>query len=340
MASLTTSESYRKLFIEVKQKIQEAQHKAMVTVNQQLLQLYWQIGHLILQRQEEEGWGKKVIPQLVKDLKNDLPNAKGFSESNLEYMRQFAAAYTFAEISQAPLGEISWYHNVTLFHKCTSKSERLWYASKAVENGWSRNTMLIHIERKIYEREGKAITNFTETLPKTQSDLAQQTLKDPYIFDFLGLTENVLERELEDALTSHIIKFLLELGQGFAFVGRQYVLNVSNEDFKIDLLFYHLKLRCYVVVDLKMRKFKPEDAGKMNFYINATDDLVRGEYDNPTIGIILCKDKDNVKAEYALRGITTPIGISEFRLTETLPKEFESQLPSIEDLEQKLKDIE
>ena len=224
--------------------------------------------------------------------------------------------------------------------KCKTTEERLWYASKALEYGWSLSMMEIHIDRNLYEREGKAITNFATSLPKPQSDLANQTLKDPYIFDFVSLTKNYLERELEEALTNHIIKFLLELGQGFAFVGRQYNIKMDDDDYRVDLLFYHLKLRCYVVIDLKAKKFQHEFVGKMNFYVNAIDDLLKSEADNPTIGIILCKDKDSVKAEYALRGISTPIGISEFRLNEAIPEELKSNLPTIEDLERKLRDID
>jgi predicted nuclease of restriction endonuclease-like (RecB) superfamily len=331
---------YKQFVGEVKQAIQQAQIKAMITVNQQLLQLYWNIGNMIIERQKKFGWGSSVITQLSKDIKADFPTVKGYSERNLGYMKKFATEYHDFPILQTPSAKITWSHNTTLLDKCKTKEERLWYASKAIEYGWSLSMMEIHIDRKLYEREGKAITNFTISLPKPHSDLANQTLKDPYIFDFVSLTENYLEKELEDALTDHIIKFLLELGQGFAFVGRQYNLKADDDDYRVDLLFYHLKLRSYVVIDLKARKFQHEFVGKMNFYVNAIDDLLKGEFDNPTIGIILCKDKDSVKAEYSLRGINTPIGISEFRLGEALPDEIKSNLPSIEDLERKLKDID
>jgi predicted nuclease of restriction endonuclease-like (RecB) superfamily len=339
MATLITDISYQNLLQEVKQTIRAAQIKAMIIVNHQLLILYWQIGNMILERQQQHGWGNKVITQLSKDLKVAFPDMKGYSERNLGYMKKFAAEYNEAAILQAPLAKISWYQNITLIEKITDRTTRFWYAYKAIENGWSRDMMVTHIEQQLHLRQGNSVNNFDETLPKAQSDLAQQLLKDPYIFDFLNLREDALEKELEDALIKHIVSFLIELGQGFAFVGRQYILNVSGDDYKIDLLFYHLKLRCFVVIDLKTRQFMPEDAGKMNFYVNALDDLLKTEQDNKTIGLILCKDKNKVKAEYALRGISTPIGISAFKLTEVLPDELKSSLPSIEDLEQKLREL-
>jgi predicted nuclease of restriction endonuclease-like (RecB) superfamily len=339
MATLITDTSYQNLLQEVKQTIRDAQIKAMIIVNHQLLILYWQIGNMILERQQQHGWGNKVITQLSKDLKVAFPDMKGYSERNLGYMKKFAAEYSEAAILQVPLAKISWYQNITLIEKISDRTTRFWYAHKAIENGWSRDMMVTHIEQQLHLRQGNSVNNFDETLPKAQSDLAQQLLKDPYIFDFLNLREDALEKELEDALIKHIVSFLLELGQGFAFVGRQYILNVSGDDYKIDLLFYHLKLRCFVVIDLKTRQFMPEDAGKMNFYVNALDDLLKTEQDNKTIGLILCKDKNKVKAEYALRGISTPIGISAFKLTEILPDELKSSLPSIEDLEQKLREL-
>ena len=232
-----------------------------------------------------------------------------------------------------------WYSNIALFEKVPNRDTRSWYAQKALEHGWSRDVLVMQIETKLHLRQGKSVNNFENILPKLQSDLAQQTLKDPYIFDFLNLTGDVLEKELEDALVKHITNFLLELGVGFAYIGRQYQIFVDDDEYKIDLLFYHLKLRSYVAIDLKIRQFKPEDVGKMNFYVNAVDDVLKTELDNPTIGIILCKDKDSVKAEYTLRGINTPIGISEFKLNDALPDDFKSSLPTIEDLENRLKNI-
>ena len=339
MRTLLTDESYLNLLQEVKQKIKQAQFNAMIVVNHHLLILYWQIGNMILQRQKESNWGDKILSQLSKDIRLAYPTIEGYSVTNLKYMRAFARENPHFEIGQAPLDQISWYHNITLIEKIPDQTTRIWYAYKAIENGWSRDMMVIHIKSNLHLRQGNSVNNFAETMPKLQSDLAQQILKDPYIFDFVNLREDALEKELEDALVKHIINFLLELGQGFAFVGRQYIVNVGGEDYKIDLLFYHLKLRCFVVIDLKIRQFMPEDAGKMNFYVNALDDILKTKQDNQTIGLILCKDKNKVKAEYALRGINTPIGISEFKLTEILPDELKSSLPSIEDLEQKLREL-
>ena len=333
------TDDYKLFFGEIKEAIRQAQIKAMVTVNQQLLHLYWNIGNMILERQAKFGWGSSVISQLSKDLKEEFPTAKGYSERNLGYMKKFASEYPDFAILQRGVAKITWSHNVILLDKCKTKEERFWYAQQTIESGWSRDVLVMQIETKLHERQGKAIHNFDSFLPKLQSDLAEQTLKNPYIFDFLDLTGDVLEKELEDALVKHITNFLLELGVGFAYVGRQYQIFVDDDEYKIDLLFYHLKLRCYVAIDLKIRKFKPEDVGKMNFYVNALDDVLKTEHDNPTIGIILCKEKNNVRAEYALRGVNTPISISEFRLNEAIPDEIKSNLPTIEELESKLKDI-
>ncbi|MEM6700060.1 MAG: PDDEXK nuclease domain-containing protein [Bacteroidota bacterium] len=340
MQNLPTNKKYQQLLSEVKQRIQQAQVKAAVAANQELLLLYWEIGRLIVERQAKGGWGANVIDQLSIDLKKSFPNMKGFSPRNLGYMKRFAKDYADLPILQQPVAKIGWGHNIVLFHKCKNEKERFWYAQKALENGWSRDVMVHQIEWGLYERQGKAITNFAKTLPSPQSDMAQQTLKDPYILDFLNLREDALERELEEALVKHITKFLLELGKGFAFVGRQYYLEVGGDEFFIDLLFYHLELRCYVVIDLKVGKFKPEYAGKMNFYLSAIDDIVKKEQDEPSIGIILCKSKNEVTAEYSLRSINRPIGISEYELTKAVPENLQSQLPAIEDLERELKDIE
>lgn len=339
MKNISSDKEYRNFFIEIKQKVQQAQVKVLVTVNQHLLVLYWEIGKEILQRQKASNWGAKVIAQLSTDLKKTFPDMKGFSVRNLNYMRKFAENYPEFSIVQAPLAQISWYHNITILEKIKNKKERLFYAKKALLNGWSRNMMVHQIELDLYNRQGKVISNFEKTLPAIQSDMAQQIFKDPYILDFLNLREDAVERELEDAIMNHITKFLLELGVGFAFVGRQYRVFADDEDYAIDLLFYHLHLRCYVVIDLKMKDFKPEYAGKMNFYLSAVDDQVKQEIDNTSIGIILCRGRKNVRVEYALKDINKPIGISEYQLTNLIPKDLKSKLPTIEDLERELKEV-
>lgn len=340
MPSLSNDSSYKNFLLQVKQRIQQAQVRAMVTVNKELILLYREIGQSILDRQEKSNWGDKIVDQLAKDLKQEFPGMKWFSRRNLLYMRQFAETYQDKEIVQQVVSQISRSHNIRLMQKCTSAEERFWYAQQAVQHGWSRNVLLHQIELWLFERQGKAVTNFSTTLPSPQSDMAKDTLKDPYIFDFLSLSERAKEKELEDALVQHITSFLLELGKGFAFVGRQYRLAVGDDEFAIDLLFYHLKLRSYIAVDLKIGKFKPEYAGKMNFYLSALDDLVKSETDNPSIGIILCKGKTDVQVEYALRDISKPIGISEYQLTKAIPDAFQSQLPTVEELEDELEEVE
>jgi predicted nuclease of restriction endonuclease-like (RecB) superfamily len=340
MTNLPSSPTYIQLLTDVKEKIRQAQVKAVIAVNQEMLFLYWEIGNAILAKQEKEGWGAKVADQLSLDLKKEFPGMKGFSRRNLLYMRQFAATYPDFTIVQPLVAQISWSHNVLLLDKCQSNEERIWYAHKAVQFGWSKRVMVHQIETRLYERQGKAISNFSTTLPKPDSDLAQQALKDPYIFDFLTLSKKAKEKDLEVQLIRHITSFLLELGAGFAFAGSQYLLPIEGEDYRIDLLFYHLKLRRYVAIDLKIRKFKPDDAGKMNFYLSALDDLVKDETDHSSIGIILCKDKKNVLVEYALKDLSKPIGVSVYRLTDAIPKELRSSLPSIEDLERELKELD
>jgi predicted nuclease of restriction endonuclease-like (RecB) superfamily len=261
---------------------------------------------------------------------------KGFSPRNLLYMKQFAEAYVGHSISQQAVAKLPWGHNVILIDKLDSTEQRLWYAQKTIEHGWSRAVLIHQIESGLHKRQGKAVTNFKQTLPPSQSDLAQQALKDPYVFDFLSLSEDAVERDLEKGLVEHIRKFLLELGVGFAFVGSQYHLEVEEEDFYIDLLFYHLRLRCFVVIDLKMEQFKPEYAGKMNFYLSAVDEQLRRDGDNPSIGIILCKTRKKLIAEYALRNTNTPIGVSEYKLTRTIPAVLKKNLPSIKQLEKEL----
>lgn len=298
--------------------------------------LYHHIGTQILKSQEEQGWGSKVIDQLAKDLKSAFPEMKGFSPRNLKYMRKFAQEYPEAEFVQAALAQLTWYHHLTLLDKVQEKDIRFFYIQHAIKHGWSRNTMVMQIETALHARQGQAITNFKDKLPHPVSDLARYTLKDPYIFDFLSLGDDAQEREVEKALIAHMEKFLLELGAGFAFIGRQYHLEVGGDDFYIDLLFYHLKLRCFVVIELKDKKFKPEYAGKMNFYLSVVDDLVKHPTDQPSIGLILCKTKNDVLAEYTLRDMSKPIGLAEYRLTEALPKEIQTNLPTIEALENEL----
>jgi len=334
--SLAKSGSYLNLLKRLKEEIKAAQIRAALAVNKELVLLYWSIGKEILARQQEEGWGAKVIDQLSKDLHAAFPEMQGLSPRNLKYMRSLAEAWPDRSIVQEPLAQLTWYHNITLLEKVKGEIERLWYARQAIENGWSRNVMTIQIESGLYRRQGKAVTNFRTTLPDPQSDLAQQLIKDPYSFDFLTLGPAVQERDLERGLLQHLRDFLIELGVGFAFVGSQVPLEIGGEDFRLDLLFYHLKLRCFVVIDLKAGKFKPEYAGKMNFYLAAVDDLMRHAEDRPTIGLILCKERNRIIAEYALRHTSTPMGVAEFRLMEKLPDQLEGTLPSIEEIEAEL----
>lgn len=329
-------EGYAEFLLDLKQRIKESQLKAAISANTELILLYWDIGKEILERQDKEGWGAKIIERLSTDLKEEFPAMKGFSPRNLKYMRAFAQNYPKREFVQEVLAQITWYHNIAVFEKIKEPAEREWYIHKIVEHGWSRNILVHQIESGLYHRQGKGISNFSRTLPSPQSDLARQTLKDPYLFDFLMLESDAEEREIERQLTYHITKFLLELGAGFAFIGQQYPLEVSGSDYYIDLLFYHLKLRCYVVIELKGGKFKPEYAGKLNFYLSAVDDLIKGDMDNPSIGIILCKTKDKVLAEYSLRDINKPIGVSDYLLTHAVPEKLKSSLPSIEELESEL----
>lgn len=323
---------------ELKTRIHHAQQRAVQTVNRELVQLYWQIGRDILERQSREGWGAKVIERLAHDLRTAFPDMKGFSRANLMYMRAFAEAWPDAEIVQQAVGQLPWGHNLVLLAKLKDSQQRLVYAQKAVEHGWSRSVLGMHIETRLLEREGQAQTNFEARLPAPGSDLAHQTLKDPYVFDFLDVSREANEREIEAALVQHVTRFLLELGAGFAFVGRQVPLEVGGDDFFIDLLFYHLKLRCYVVIELKADKFKPEHLGQLGFYLTAVDAQMKGEHDAPTIGLLLCRSKNKVVAEYALRDSAKPMGIAEYQLTASLPAELQTTLPSIEQIEQELAD--
>jgi predicted nuclease of restriction endonuclease-like (RecB) superfamily len=332
-------QGYGELLEIIKSKVCNAQIQAALSVNRELLSLYWEIGREILEKQNVEGWGAKTTEKLSRDLKSAFPSVKGFSRTNLSYMAQFAREYPDPQIVQQLVGQIPWGHNIALLQKLDSLEERVWYAQKTIENGWSRSVLINWIDSGLFRRQGKAVSNFAYTLPAPQSDLAHETLKDPYSFDFLTLREDFDERELEDGLIDHIQRFLLEMGSGFSYVGRQVHLEVGGQDYYMDVLFYHLKLRCFVVVELKVTEFKPEYAGKMNFYLSAVDDLMKHKDDNPTIGILLCKTKNKLVAEYALRDIHKPMGVSEYevQLLESLPEEFKGSLPSIEEIESELR---
>ncbi len=360
---------YVPLLADIKARVQAARIKAGLAANRELLALYWDIGRLILDRQKREGWGAKVIDRLSQDLQREFPGQQGFSRVNLLFMRAFAEAWLETPIvlqpvrqlpqpeegvpassrekfpppvkdslrtaPPEPMASLPWGHNLLLLHKLKKAEDRLWYAAKAVEHGWSRNVLALQVESGLHRRQGGAVTNFPATLPPAQSDLAQAITKDPYVFDFLALRDDVNERAVEEGLMAHVEKFLLELGAGFALVGRQVHLEVGGDDFYLDLLFYHLKLRCYVVIDLKARKFTPEAAGKMNFYLSAVDDRLRQSGDARSIGLILCREKNRVVAEYALRDVSKPIGVSEYvtRLVDSLPKALQGIVPSVEELE-------
>jgi len=336
-ASLTPPpDGYADWLADLKSRIHTAQQRATLAVNRELVLLYWQIGRDILARQAKQGWGAKVIERLAHDLRTAFPDMKGFSPRNLKYMRAFAEAWPDAEFVQEVLAQLPWYHQLALLDKLNTEAERRWYAAKAIEHNWSRNILAMQIETRLLERSGKAVTNFAANLPRPQSDLARESVKDPYRFDFLGLTDEAQEREIEKALVTHVTEFLLELGAGFAFVGRQVLLDVGGDEFFIDLLFYHLKLRCYVVIELKGGKFKPEHLGQLSFYLTAVDAQVKHPQDAPTIGLLLCKSKNKVVAEYALRDKSQPMGIAEYKLLESLPAELQTSLPSIEQIEREL----
>jgi predicted nuclease of restriction endonuclease-like (RecB) superfamily len=360
------AKEYARFLGQVKARIRTAQVKATLAANRELILLYWDIGRRLGEAQKRHGWGKGVIPRLARDLRSDLPEVKGFSERNLGYMLAFAREYGRPPIPQQPVAElpeamaslrraatakagdsvqqsaaalalsIPWGHNILLMEKVKNLRERLGYMCKALDHGWSRNMLLAHIENRTPCRDGKALTNFSRVLPPPQSDLAVQALKDPYIFDFLTLDAPFRERELETGLLAHLEKFLIELGAGFAFVGRQVRLQVGREDFYVDLLFYHLRLRCFVVIELKTGPFKADYAGKMNFYLNVADDRLRHPSDKPSIGLILCQHRNRVLAEYALRGLDKAIGVSEYHLTRALPAELKSSLPTTEEIEAEL----
>jgi predicted nuclease of restriction endonuclease-like (RecB) superfamily len=369
--SSATAGNYAGLLADIKQRIRTAQVRTAMAGNASMLMLYWEIGGVLAERQKNEGWGAAVLPRLATDLHNDLPEVKGFSARNLRLMIQFFDEYpafgpiwqrAVAKLSDDPTGgkkgsplmsqlpaesadaqiwqravaQLTWAHNVILIQKVKDLPTRLWYARQAFEHGWSRDVLSLQIQSRAHERHGNAVTNFQRTLPPPQSDLASQLLKDPYVFDFLTLEKPFHERELETGLLRHLQHFLVELGTGFAFVGRQVHMEVGDNDFYIDLLFYHLKLRCFVVIDLKVGPFKAEYAGKMNFYLNAVDDRMKHATDQRSIGLILCEEKNKIVAEYALRGMDKAIGVSDYQLTRALPKKLQSALPSIAQLEKEL----
>ena len=325
------AQSYSAFVGDLKQKIIAARHRAGLSVNRELVLLYWTIGRDILGRQEREGWGSKVIDRLAEDLCRAFPEMTGLSARNLKYMRAFAEAWPDGEFVQQVVALLPWGHNVRLLDAVKAPDERAWYARQAIEHGWSRSVLVHQVDSNLFGRQGSALTNFSRTLPSAQSELAQQILKDPYTFDFLSRGPDMLERDLERGLIEHLRALILELGKGFAFVGSQYHLEVGGQDYYLDLLFYHLRLRCFVVIELKIEDFKPEFAGKMNFYLSAVDAQLRHEHDQPTIGIILCKGRNEVIVEYALRDTSKPMGIAQYRLSPALPPQLQQDLPTVEE---------
>ncbi|MGI6444127.1 MAG: PDDEXK nuclease domain-containing protein [Candidatus Ozemobacteraceae bacterium] len=353
---------------ELKVKIRSTQIRAALAASRELLLFYWELGGDISRKLEETNWGAKVIDQLAKDLRSEFPDIRGFSRRNLYYTKKFyevfssfpddtqivprsgaqigsetvprGGAQTVPAIVHQVGGQLPWSHIKILLDKVSDYKETLFYINQTIENGWSRDVLALQIKSDLFARQGAAISNFKNTLPEPQSDLAQQTIKDPYSFDFLTMTRPFNERDIENQLVEHITKFLLELGKGFAFVGRQYHMEVGETDYYMDLLFYHIKLKCYVVIELKNTKFIPEYAGKLNFYLSAVDSLLKTDSDNPTIGILLCRDKNKIETEFALRDINKPMGVSEFTLTEILPEELRGSLPTVEEIEEDMKQLE
>ena len=343
MSALLPSQSpeYEELLTQLKDRIRQSQVRAALSVNRELVVLYWQIGREILQRQTDQGWGSKVVDRLAKDLRQEFPEMKGFSPRNLHYMRAFAETYADETILQQVVANLPWGHNVRLMEAVKNPEERLWYAQQAIAQGWSRNILMMQIDHQLYsQHQSGAITNFAGTLPDVQSDLAKDLVKNSYTFDFLAIAADAKERDVQLALVDHIRRFLLELGTGFAFVGSQYPLTVGGEDFEIDLLFYHFRLRCFVVIDLRMGEFQPEFSGKMNFSVFTGDDVMRHPDDRPTIGIVLCRSKNKAIVEYALRDVQKPVGISTHRTAQTLPDSIEPALPTQEQFAQVLNTAE
>lgn len=366
--SALVSGDYALWLKELKAKIRSVQVRAALAASRELILFYWELGEDLSRKLTETNWGAKVMDQLAKDLKSEFPNMQGFSRRNLYYVKKFYDYFnTFSEHEQfvPPIGaqiesaivprsgaqmvpsivhqvggQLPWSHIKILLDKVSDYKEARFYIQQTIENGWSRDVLALQIKSGLFARQGAAISNFKQTLPATQSDLAQQTIKDPYTFDFLTMTQPYNERDIERKLVEHITKFLLELGKGFAFVGRQYHLEIGESDYYLDLLFYHIKLRCYVVIELKNTKFMPEYAGKLNFYLSSVDSLLKADSDNPTIGILLCRDKNKIETEFALRDINKPMGVSEFTLTEVLPDELKGSLPTVEEIEEDMKMLE
>lgn len=341
---LKKDKEYLDWLLEIKSKIRSVQVKAAMTVNSALIEFYWELGKMIVVKQSEIKWGEKLIDQVASDLKIEFPDLKGLSSTNLKYCKRFYLFYNLSigqqlvdQLQNRQVLQLPWGHNILIFTKSTNIKEALFYIRESIKNNWSRDVLGLQIKSKLYDRQGKAISNFQNTLPVSMSDLAEQTLKDPYIFDFMTFTKPVKEKDIEKQLVTHITNFLLELGKGFAFVGQQYHIEIADNDYYIDLLFYHIRLKCYVVIELKNTKFIPEYTGKLNFYLSAVDSLLKQEDEKPTIGLLLCRDKNDVEAEFSLRRINSPIGICEFQLTEMLPEELKSSLPTIEEIENELK---
>ena len=362
--SIKSDTEYKKLLLELKEKVRSSQLKAAIKVNYELLDLYWTLGEYIVKKQEQHSWGDAFIKSLAKDLQKEFPDMKGFSETNIKYIRRWYSFYMkglqgVAEIENNDsnskglqpvaqfdervinnIKQIPWGHNQRIINKCKTIDEAIYYVNKTIDNGWSRNVLEHQIESGLYVREGKSITNFEKRLPALQSDLARQTLKDPYNFDFLTIREGYDERELQKELVDKISDFLLELGEGFAYIGKEYHLNINGDDFYIDLLFYNLNLHSYIVIELKAEKFKPEHLGQLNFYVTAVNRELKTNRDNATIGLLICKDKNDIVCEYSLEQILQPIGISKYEITKLLEAEYRSSLPSIEEIEKKVKEID
>jgi predicted nuclease of restriction endonuclease-like (RecB) superfamily len=356
--NLDTAYEYKKFIIDIKSKIKYSQIKIASTVNSALIMFYWELGEMIFLKQQETKWGSKFIEQMANDLKKEFPTLKGFSRTNLFYIKKFYEFYSTSlvqlsvglnqdndkkQIIQQSVGQnnyiifqIPWRHNLEILNKCKTIDEAIFYIKQTIVNNWNSDTLALNIKTNLYKRDGKSINNFKTTLSEPLSDLAIQTIKDPYVFDFLTFEKQFVEKDIENKLVDNITKFLLELGKGFAYVGKQYHLEIANQDYYLDLLFYHIELKCYVVIELKNRKFIPEFAGKLNFYISAVDTLLKKDSDNPTIGILLCRDKNNIEVEFSLRDVNKPIGVSEFELTEILPENLKSSLPTIEEIEEEL----
>ncbi len=357
MSELGINKEYKIWLKSIKSKISTSRIRIALSVNSEVIRFYYMLGKEINIATKKSEWGSKLLTQLSKDLKNEYPDVKGFSIRNLKYMRFFYDFYS-NEIGQQSVAQlekydvsqkisvfdkyqidqIPWGHNIKIFTKAKDINEAIFYINETIENGWSRDALALQIKSNLYDRQGESITNFEATLPAPRSELAKQTLKDPYTFDFMAMTKPYNELDVEKKLVENISKFLLELGKGFAFIGRQYHVEIEGSDYYLDLLFYHTKLKCYVVIELKNTAFKPEYAGKLNFYLSAVDTLIKGEEDNETIGILLCRDKKKIETEFALRGMTKPIGISEFNLTEFLPENLKGSMPTVEEIEQELEE--